>query len=352
MKSVTQISVVMAFHRTDDFLDEAIASVLKNTERDIELILVSDRVPERSVIGLKARNFDDRLVFLESKSEGAGEARNLGFARASGKYIAIMDSDDLSFPSRLEVQAKYLDNHKDVVAVGSQVQYICPHGIGLGRSRYPARLRRGFLSKPFDSMVSNPTAMIRKEALLKIGGGYRGQFSTTVEDLDMWNRLLRIGDIVNLKEVLLKYRTHPQQNSKQNTSEILVLKRLCQLFEIYESFGDGRHNLEEGQIISVEDFKRLVHVDARQSLSWRGKIRLSWYLQGIRGEQGIEEERSRTKTRSFVDDRKLPFNSRLSLLIHFPIPLLVLAFQNKTLTSADFPQKSSLDCLSCKLGDT
>jgi len=276
---MVRVSVVIAFHRTDEYLRLAIDSVLASTEKDIEVLLVADRMQPAVLHGLTKTIYDGRVLVIKSPGAGAGDARNEGFRIARGEYIAILDSDDISYPDRLRIQADYLDKHSDVVAVGSQLEKITSTGEVVGVSDYPKHVRRSFFHKPFDGMIANPSSMIRKTSLEKVGGGYRQQFSKTVEDLDLWNRLLRIGRIVILPEVLIGYRTHELQNTAANADEISWHLGIVQLIDIYETYGNGQYNLEALGKLNPSTVSFLRSNQAQRTLGFRGRVRFAVYHQ-------------------------------------------------------------------------
>jgi glycosyltransferase involved in cell wall biosynthesis len=291
MTIMIRVSVVIAFHRIDDYLKLAVGSITASIESDIEVLLVADRVPAQDIENLKESFTDFRIIILNSPGVGAGDARNEGFRAAQGKYIAIFDSDDLSFPDRLRKQADYLDKHPDVVAVGSQLEYITATGVVVGYSNYPNRVKRSFLHKPFDGMIANPSAMIRKASLEKVGG-YREQFSSTVEDLDLWNRLLRIGELSVLPDVLISYRTHENQNTSSNAGEISWHLGIAQLIDIYETYGSGKYSLEGLGKLSPGVIGTLRSKEARRTLGIKGKVRLAVYDLVLRADENRREEPS------------------------------------------------------------
>jgi glycosyltransferase involved in cell wall biosynthesis len=290
---MVRVSVVVAFHRIDDFLWSALASVLANTENDIEVLLIADRMQPEVLEKLKITVTDSRVHVIDSPGVGAGDARNEGFRVARGKYIAILDSDDVAYPERLKAQADYLDRHDDVVALGSQLEKINALGEVIGVSNYPKRVKRSFFHKPFDGMIANPSSMIRKSSLAKVGGGYRRQFSKTVEDLDLWNRLLRVGKIVILPEVLIGYRCHGLQNTATNAGEISWHLEIAQLIDIYEAYGNGEYSLESLGELSPSAVVNLKSKIARSTLGIRGKIRFAIFDQLNKADEvrGLSKEK-------------------------------------------------------------
>jgi glycosyltransferase involved in cell wall biosynthesis len=289
MAIMVRVSVVIAFHRVDDYLKLAIDSITASTENDIEVLLVADRLPSSAIDKLNESLTDFRVKILKSPGVGAGDARNEGFQAAKGKYIAILDSDDVSFPDRLRKQANYLDLHPDVVAVGSQLEMITDKGVVVGFSNYPERVSRSFLHKPFDSMIANPSSMIRKDSL-EIVGGYRTQFSSTVEDLDLWNRLLRIGRIAILPDVLISYRIHENQNTSSNAGEISWHLRIVQLLDIYETYGNGKFSLEGLGVLNPKMIAILRSKQARRNLGFKGRVRFAVYEQLHKGDENAVGE--------------------------------------------------------------
>jgi glycosyltransferase involved in cell wall biosynthesis len=276
---MVRVSVVIAFHRIDEYLRLAVESILLSTEKDVELLLIADRLTAKDIEALMNKLLDPRVRVLSSPGEGAGDARNEGFRVARGKYIAILDSDDVAYAERLKAQADYLDRHDDVVAVGSQLEKINALGEVIGVSNYPKRVKRSFFHKPFDGMIANPSSMIRKNSLEKVGGGYRKQFSKTVEDLDLWNRLLRVGRIVILPQVLIGYRSHELQNTATNAGEISWHLEIVQLIDIHEAYGNGEYSLESLGELSPSAVVTLKSKKARSTLGIRGKIRFAVFDQ-------------------------------------------------------------------------
>jgi hypothetical protein len=117
-----------------------------------------------------------------------------------------MDADDIADPERLRRQVEYLDRHPEAVAVGGQIELIDVEGRSLGRRAFPVTpvdcstyLERG---APF----CHPAVMMRSDAL-RLAGGYRTAFEPA-EDMDLWLRLVKIGELANLDVNVLRYRVH------------------------------------------------------------------------------------------------------------------------------------------------
>jgi glycosyltransferase involved in cell wall biosynthesis len=133
---------------------------------------------------------------------------NRGIEIARGELIARMDADDVSLPERFARQVAFLQNNPDVVAVGCDAICIDSDGdiIGVaGHESDPRRLQQHLLSGRL-GVIAHPTCMMRRDVLLSVGG-YRPEYEPT-EDLDLWYRLLRRGELANIPELLFKYRYH------------------------------------------------------------------------------------------------------------------------------------------------
>lgn len=212
-----ELSVVLPFHRVDDFLHQALDSVLASSFRDFELIAVADGDAKEEIAILSERySADARVKFVLNLGLGLVDGLNTGIEKARGKYIARMDSDDVCAPGRFAEQIAVLRAKPFVAVVGTQVQYVCQHSSVLGVSRYPATVSNGVFSKPVLPQIAHPAAMFRKLQWNQVGA-YRKLF-LHVEDLDFWNRLLELGKIENLPTVGLSYRVHSGQISSTNAN--------------------------------------------------------------------------------------------------------------------------------------
>ena len=97
-----KISVVIPFYNNVEWLEEAVQSVLNQTYKNYEIIVVNDGSPEN--IDSFLEKYNDKITYIKTENKGPGPARNLGIENANGEYIAFLDSDDLWLPNKLEVQ--------------------------------------------------------------------------------------------------------------------------------------------------------------------------------------------------------------------------------------------------------
>lgn len=226
MQTSPKISVVMCVYNARRFLVETIRGVLAQTCSDFELIAVNDGSRDGSLDILRRFEAQDpRVRVITRENRGIARSANEGIAAARGFYIARHDSDDVSFPTRLEAQARYLDEHPDVVAVGAQMQITDPYGLPVETTSFPldhAGIERELL-RGSGWNLPQPVAMFRREAFERVGR-YREQFSNS-EDLDLFLRLAQIGKLANLPEPLVAWRRHLQSVNYARGATQAAMKR-------------------------------------------------------------------------------------------------------------------------------
>jgi hypothetical protein len=206
------VSVVMVVCNVERFLAEAIESILKQTFREFEFVIVDFGSTDRSktIVSAYAAK-DNRIKLHEIPHCGLAEARNAGCFLAQGKYIAIMDADDVSLPERLMWEVEFMERHPQVGLVGGAREWIDATGRSLFINGDEAEDQEIKAALAVRCALSQPTVLIRREAFASVGG-YRAAFAPS-EDYDLWLRITEHFQCANLKQVVLKYRVHPQQVS-------------------------------------------------------------------------------------------------------------------------------------------
>lgn len=204
-----RVSVVMPVFNAERYLMQAVESVLAQSFRQFEFIIVDDGSTDASpalLRGFEAR--DPRIRVISRANTGIVGALNDGLAAARGEFIARMDADDVSLPMRLERQVAFLDAHPECVAVGTDVLFIDPEGAPL-LQRKPALQHREIVAELLNAnggALIHPSVVLRASAVVACGG-YREQH-VHIEDLDLYLRLMSRGELANLPEALLLYRQH------------------------------------------------------------------------------------------------------------------------------------------------
>jgi glycosyltransferase involved in cell wall biosynthesis len=199
------ISVVLPVRDGERWLREALDSVLAQTYRDLELVVVDDGSRDRTPEILGGVD-DERLRVVRQDAAGLVAALNRGTAEAGGDVIARMDADDVSLPARLERQAALLRADERVGVVGCGVETIDEAGNPQSSWLLPADdaalRRRLLLRNPF----AHGSVVIRREALER-AGGYRSDYGAN-EDYDLWRRIAQGWRLAAVPEVLYRYREH------------------------------------------------------------------------------------------------------------------------------------------------
>lgn len=207
MKSPT-VSILMPVFKTASYLREAMDSILSQTFEDFELIVLNDCSPDDAESILDTYS-DSRIVrYKGEKNVGLSNILNIGMSMARGKYIARMDSDDLSMPDRIQVQVNYLDTHPDIdlISVGMQL-FGAKEEIWI-REQNPEKVK---IIALFHSPILHASSMWRKDSFDKNGLRFRQEMVPS-EDYDLWTRAFVKGlRFTNIPVVLYKYRIHPAQ---------------------------------------------------------------------------------------------------------------------------------------------
>ena len=224
------VSVVLPVHNGEPYLAEAIDSILGQTFGDFELIAVDDASTDNSRRRLDdAAARDSRVCVVDGQERGLVGALNLGLSLARGEFIARMDADDISQPSRFARQVRYLRENPDIAVVGSAITLIDASGAVVRELSYPlapADVDR-FLME-VGSALAHPAVMARRKAMLTVGG-YRKLFQHS-EDYDLWLRMAERYLLANLTDRLLRYRQHASKDSLRHaTAQRLAthMARLC-----------------------------------------------------------------------------------------------------------------------------
>ena len=219
------VSVLLAAHNDTRFLGEAVASVLEQTLRDLELIVVDDASDEL------VQGFDDPRVKLLRNETRLGLAGSLNRAldHASGKYVARLDADDVALPERLARQIERLRGRTAVV--GTAVIDVDEAGRRDRAHVMPAGAVPLRWHALFSSPFFHPTVLVDREVLDTHGLRYDPTFEES-EDYDLWTRLFEVADGDNLREPLVLKRIHAGQASQRRRDVQASFQRRVALREI------------------------------------------------------------------------------------------------------------------------
>ena len=220
-----KISVLMSVYNTpEEWLRNAIESILSQTFDDFEFVIVLDKPTDNSAEVVKEYATKDERVIVLENDENLGLTKNLnkGLAIARGKYIARMDSDDVAFCHRFEKQYRYMEAHPEVVALGTQVCTSLDPDHAM--DKFPVsdwtpdqdvlKIRMLFHTVG----LPHPTSMFRHDVMIQHGITYDERIKKS-QDYKLWVDLMPYGDISMLNEVLLMYRVHEGQISTNRKNQ-------------------------------------------------------------------------------------------------------------------------------------
>jgi glycosyltransferase involved in cell wall biosynthesis len=213
MASNFPISVIMAVYNNEKYLREAIDSILKQSFREFELIIIDDCSTDSSELIINEYGkLDSRLVIhRQHMNSGVAIARNVGLQLSQGEYIALMDSDDISLPDRLEKQYRFIKAHPEIGVVGGGAEIVDSDGNHLSMLHFPETNLMISWSLCYYDPIVNPTVMMRRNIVRDAGGYFDLRKSLDEyypEDYDLWTRLSEKTSLYNLSDVVLKLRKH------------------------------------------------------------------------------------------------------------------------------------------------
>ena len=200
----------MTAYNSARYIDESISSILNQTFKDWEFVAVNDCSTDNTAQIIKSYSYKDSRVKLINNEINLQPAlsRNKALAETRGEYIAILDSDDIAFPKRLELQSIFLNDNPEISLVGCAAEIINDKGEITGRKKTITN----FDQLKFKLIAKNPIihsgVMYRKSALDKVGG-YNNNYLHS-EDYKLYSDLIKTSKITNLPDFLIKYRHSPE----------------------------------------------------------------------------------------------------------------------------------------------
>lgn len=258
-----EISVVMSVYNTrPDYLSEAIESILQQSYDDFEFIIIDDGTTDKKTLETleKYKEKDSRINIIVNKTNiGLTKSLNIGLKKACGKYIARIDSDDIAYRHRLEKQYHYMEQHQEVDILGTLIKKFgkAQNAEQSYHIDYTQNDYESFIIKMLFYNVGpiHPTVMMRKSFLVENRISYNENVRKA-QDYALWmDCILAGGKILNLPEVLLKYRIHDNQITVMENSEQTIFMRE----------------------VSIQNFKRLDFVMAEKEY----EMLLSLYTPGF-----------------------------------------------------------------------
>ena len=258
-----KVSVVMPAYNAEKYISEAIESILNQTFTDFEFIIIDDGSIDDTVGIINYYN-DDRIRLIQNEVNlGVAQTLNKGIELSRGQYIARMDADDISLPTRFEKQVAFLDVNPDVAVVGSDIELF---GMVNEKRSFSSKHDDLKVELLFNNCFAHPSVMLNH----KFFGSKKLLYNPKVnkmEDYDLWVRAAISNKLACISEVLLRYRVHPNQVTQSHSQEVFdqyirIKKNLMNAiqvpldddFELFANSCCNNQHLEKEDIIKLVNF--------------------------------------------------------------------------------------------------
>tara|TARA_B100000029_G_scaffold509035_1_gene597335 strand:- start:2829 stop:3821 length:993 start_codon:yes stop_codon:yes gene_type:complete len=281
------VSVILAVHNDERYIEESVQSVLDQTYEDFELILVDDGSDDDTVSLVDTLvQTDSRIRLCRQRRSGLTKSLIRATGEARGRYLARQDSDDRSRPNRFALQTAFLDSHPDIAAVGSSTVVIDHSGRRI--NTIVSEQGTGTIRDSLLSMRSTPvhgSMMMRRASVLAVGG-YRLAF-TVSQDFDLWLRLTEQFGIDNVSDILYEWRLNPEGVYSNRRTDQLMLSSIALAFAVERrNSGEDSYRLLESvdgdfqKFLSGFDLRAIVHARYGELLLRNGQDMTSarWHL--------------------------------------------------------------------------
>lgn len=215
-----KISVLMSVYNGSQYLRQSVDSILNQSFTDFEFIIIDDYSTDNTWEILTEYVEQDRRIKLLKNQENLGltKSLNLGLKLARGEYIARQDADDISLPKRFEKQIAWLDKDSEVILVSCDLELIDSKGNSSGKfQRACAPELVGWYLLFYNHLAGHSQVTFRRETVINLGGYCETRRYS--QDYELWCRLVKVGKIVILPEVLAQQRRHDESISNKKTSE-------------------------------------------------------------------------------------------------------------------------------------
>lgn len=209
-----KVSVIMPSFNKEKYISKSIESILNQTFKDLELLIIDDASTDKSVDIIK--NYQDsRIRFFQNKSNiGIAATRNVGLKNVQGEYIALLDADDLSTEYRIEKEVNFLDNNLNIDVVFGDSRIIDENGVI--KETYFTPLRNPNFIKAklmIRDVIPNGSCMYRKEFVEKNNIQYRDGY-LGMEDYMFWVECSFCGKIMGMSDLFLYWRDVSENSTK------------------------------------------------------------------------------------------------------------------------------------------
>jgi glycosyltransferase involved in cell wall biosynthesis len=278
------ITVIMPVYNAERYLNAAINSILTQTFKNFEFLIINDGSNDRSEEIIKSYP-DSRIDYIKNEqNRGIVETLNIGLQRSKGKYIVRMDADDISFPDRLKTQLDFMQSHPQCRLCGTRAIAINEKGDTLYKIRRPTLDNEVKVQHLFRNSFIHPSVIIDAEIAkrLKYSPNYEH-----AEDYYLFSQIAKDHQVANLENNLIYYRVHPEnitskKQHEMNKSEMKTISfLLSSLFEekvsdevvsLHHSFLTRNfENIDtakiEAHLLKIKDINKIKHTYNNNALA-------------------------------------------------------------------------------------
>ncbi len=212
MNTNPEISVILPVYNGEPYLKAAIDSILNQTFKNFEFIIINDGSIDASEAIIKSYK-DERIKYLYQNNLGLGATLNKAISLSKSSFIARQDQDDISLPDRFEKQISYLKQNPRVALIGTRGKIIDENNKHIGIHNHPTSYPEIKYHLIFDNPFIHSSVIFQKEIYMSCGG-YDSNINK-FEDYDLWSKIAIKKEVVNLENQLVLYRHHEQGLSKK-----------------------------------------------------------------------------------------------------------------------------------------
>lgn len=267
-----KVSIIMAVHNGLPYLQSAVDSILRQTFTDFEFIIVDDASTDGSLTILRSY-LDKRLRIVKNLNQsGLARSLNRAIRLSRGQYIARMDHDDISRPTRLETQVEFLEAYLSIGVVGTWASTIGERNRQIWR--LPTRDSEIRIELLFNPTLIHSSVMFRRKVFTKNHLRYDPSLKRA-QDYDLWCQAARKTQFANIDKILLFYRIHQRQVGRQHyaeqlrTANVIRTKQLHKLgVHLTRTEAKLHHNISRWKFSGTR--KNLLAIDAWLIQLWEG----------------------------------------------------------------------------------
>ena len=246
---MVRATVLLPVRNGGRWLEETIQSLEDQTFKDFELLVIDDGSTDNGIEIIKQSNLQHIRV-IPGPQQGLAKALALGVNEAKTEIIFRQDQDDISLPSRFQLQYNFLEENKDHAAVGSNATKIDEKGKKKGVIKSPNKSKAIEMYFNLSNPLVHSSMAFRKSAVFAAGNYWSPSSDPFPEDFHLWSRLIKKGEIANLPSILIMYRIHDKSLSQQYA--IILLKVALTITEKNINDELNSTNLSKKQIKAIK----------------------------------------------------------------------------------------------------